>query len=40
MPAEQADPGVTADCIRLSVGLEDIADIKTDIDHAWRIATA
>jgi O-acetylhomoserine (thiol)-lyase len=39
-PAEQAATGVTADYIRLSVGLEDIEDIKADIDQALRIAAA
>jgi O-acetylhomoserine (thiol)-lyase len=33
-PAEQAETGVTADYIRLSIGLEDAADIKADIDQA------
>jgi O-acetylhomoserine (thiol)-lyase len=33
-PEEQAATGVTADYVRLSVGLEDIADIKADIDQA------
>jgi O-acetylhomoserine (thiol)-lyase len=32
--AEQAATGVTADYVRLSVGIEDIADILTDIDQA------
>jgi len=32
--AEQAATGVTADYIRLSIGLEDIDDIKADIDQA------
>ncbi len=32
--AEQAETGVTPDYIRLSVGLEDIADIQADIDQA------
>ncbi len=40
MPAGQADTGVTVDYIRLSIGLEDIADIKADIDQARRIAAA
>jgi len=31
---EQAQTGVTADYVRLSVGLEDIADIQADIDQA------
>ena len=33
-PAEQEATGVTADFIRLSVGLEDVADIEADIDQA------
>jgi O-acetylhomoserine (thiol)-lyase len=33
-PAEQEATGVTADYIRLSIGLEDIEDIKADIDQA------
>ncbi len=37
-PAEQAETGVTADYIRLSIGLEDVADIKTDIDQALHAA--
>jgi len=37
--AEQAETGVTADYIRLSVGLEDAEDIKADIDQALRQAT-
>ena len=35
-PAEQAETGVTQDYIRLSVGLEDIEDIKADIDQAQK----
>ncbi len=35
-PAEQASTGVTADFIRLSVGLEDLEDIKADIDQALK----
>ena len=35
-PAEQAETGVTQDYIRLSVGLEDIEDIKADIDQALK----
>jgi O-acetylhomoserine (thiol)-lyase len=34
--AEQAATGVRADYIRLSVGLEDIEDIKADIDQALK----
>ncbi|MBU4458917.1 MAG: PLP-dependent transferase, partial [Verrucomicrobia bacterium] len=37
-PAEQAETGVTPDYIRLSVGLEDIADIQSDIDQALKQA--
>jgi O-acetylhomoserine (thiol)-lyase len=37
-PAEQEETGVTADYVRLSVGLEDVADIKADIDQALRVA--
>jgi O-acetylhomoserine (thiol)-lyase len=33
-PEEQAATGVTADYVRLSIGLEDAADIKADIDQA------
>jgi O-acetylhomoserine (thiol)-lyase len=35
---EQAQTGVTPDYIRLSVGLEDVEDIKADIDQALRAA--
>ena len=35
-PAEQESTGVTADFIRLSVGLEDVEDIKADIDQALK----
>lgn len=34
--AEQAATGVSADYIRLSVGLEDVADIKADMDQALQ----
>ena len=37
-PSEQAATGVTEDFIRLSVGLEDIEDIKEDLDQALRAA--
>jgi len=37
-PAEQKATGVTADFIRLSVGIEDVEDIKEDIDQALRKA--
>jgi O-acetylhomoserine (thiol)-lyase len=33
-PAEKEETGVTADYIRLSIGLEDVADIKADIEQA------
>jgi O-acetylhomoserine (thiol)-lyase len=35
---EQKETGVTADYIRLSVGLENVEDIKQDIDQALRAA--
>jgi chorismate mutase len=35
-PAEQAETGVTADYIRLSIGLEEVEDIKADIDQALQ----
>ena len=34
--AEQAATGVTADYVRLSIGLEDAEDIKADIDQALK----
>jgi O-acetylhomoserine (thiol)-lyase len=37
-PEEQAATGVTADYVRLSIGLEDIADIKADLDQALQAA--
>ena len=37
-PEEHQASGVTADYIRLSLGLEDIADIKADINQALRLA--
>ena len=39
-PAEQQATGVTADYIRLSVGLEDIEDIQADIDQALKKAAS
>ena len=39
-PAEQAATGVTADYVRLSIGLEDVADIKADIDQALKKTVA
>jgi O-acetylhomoserine (thiol)-lyase len=35
---EQAETGVTADYIRLSIGIEDVEDIKEDIDQALKKA--
>ena len=35
-PAELAETGATPDYIRLSVGLEDVADIKADIEQALQ----
>ena len=35
-PAEQIATGVTDDFVRLSVGLEDLEDIKADIDQALK----
>jgi O-acetylhomoserine (thiol)-lyase len=35
-PNEQAETGVTADYVRLSIGLEDPEDIKADIDQALK----
>ena len=35
---EQESTGVTEDYIRLSIGLEDIEDIKEDIDQALKQA--
>ncbi|MCX6998087.1 MAG: O-acetylhomoserine aminocarboxypropyltransferase/cysteine synthase [Kiritimatiellaeota bacterium] len=37
-PEEQAATGVTPDYIRLSIGLEDVEDIKADIDQALQQA--
>jgi len=37
---EQESTGVTEDYVRLSVGLEDVEDIKEDLDQALRKATA
>ena len=37
---EQEETGVTADYIRLSIGLEDVEDIKADIDQALKKAVA
>jgi O-acetylhomoserine (thiol)-lyase len=38
-PEEQAETGVTQDYVRLSIGLEDVEDIKMDIDQALRTKT-
>jgi O-acetylhomoserine (thiol)-lyase len=35
---EQAETGVTQDYVRLSIGLEEVEDIKADIDQALRAA--
>jgi len=35
---EQRTTGVTADYIRLSIGIEDVEDIKEDIDQALKKA--
>ena len=37
-PQEQQATGVTPDYVRLSIGLEDVEDIKADIDQALRAA--
>lgn len=37
-PKEQRETGVSEDYIRLSIGLEDVEDIKEDIDQALRNA--
>ena len=39
-PEQQETTGVTADYIRLAIGLENIEDIKADLDQALRVATA
>ena len=39
-PAEQAETGVTPDYVRLSIGLEDVEDIKADIDQALKQAAS
>jgi len=33
---EQAETGVTPDYVRLSIGIEDVEDIKADIDQALQ----
>ena len=37
-PSEQAATGVTSDYLRLSIGLEDVEDIKADIEQALKIS--
>ena len=37
-PEDQESAGITPDLIRLAIGLEDIEDIKQDLDQALRIA--
>jgi O-acetylhomoserine (thiol)-lyase len=37
---EQAETGVTPDYIRLSIGLENVEDLKEDLDQALRKAVA
>lgn len=37
-PEEQVASGVTADFIRLSIGLEDVSDIEADLDNALKKA--
>ena len=37
-PEEQRATGVTADYIRLSIGIEDVEDIKADINQALQKA--
>ncbi len=39
-PEEQVTTGVTPDFIRLSIGIEDVEDIKEDIDQALKAAAA
>ncbi len=39
-PEEQETTGVTPDYVRLSIGLEDVADIRKDIDQALKAAVA
>jgi O-acetylhomoserine (thiol)-lyase len=38
-PADRAAAGVTPDLVRLSVGIEDVADLTRDLDAALRAAT-
>ncbi len=39
-PEQQADAGVTPEYVRVSVGIEDVADIIADLDQAIAAATA
>jgi O-acetylhomoserine (thiol)-lyase len=39
-PAEQAETGVTDDYVRLSIGLEDLEDIRADIEQALQASQA
>ncbi len=39
-PEEQEETGVTPDYIRLSIGLEDVEDIKADIEQALKASQA
>ncbi|NQU75800.1 MAG: PLP-dependent transferase, partial [Planctomycetes bacterium] len=39
-PEEQAKTGVTDEYVRLSVGIEDIEDIKADLDQALKVSQA
>jgi len=39
-PAELEETGATPDYVRLSVGLEDVEDIKADIDQALKQAAS
>ncbi|MFS8543519.1 MAG: PLP-dependent transferase, partial [Limnochordales bacterium] len=37
-PEEQLAAGVTPDLIRLSIGIENVEDLKADLDQALRAA--
>jgi len=39
-PEEQAETGVTEDYVRLSIGLEEVEDIRADIEQALRASQA
>jgi len=39
-PEEQAATGVTGEYVRLSIGIEDLADIRADIDQALKASQA